>query len=192
MALKRLFERSKATCSHAWIPSASILVWFSWRGNEEFTERRKKRDLNLLRGPLTALKVLRRLERETGNAGNHQSVGFNGWKWLKTILFFAITVCVLVPPITAFTSNSQSLLIYWLSVAHHPVTRDNPLPLTHRHSVRIFVPYFGWFHTTVLWGERQATNRDSTIEGARPVANFPTCFCQLSQIQWSPVPDQAP
>ena len=76
----------------------------------------------------------------------------------NTFLCDYITFFVLVPPITAFTSNSQSLLIYWLSVAHHPVTRDNPLPLTHRHSVRIFVPYFGWFHTTVLWGrDRQQT-----------------------------------
>lgn len=41
----------------------------------------------------------------------------------------------------------------------------SPASATHRYSVRVLVAYFGWFHTSVLWGEKETTNRRSEVTG---------------------------
>lgn len=58
-----------------------------------------------------------------------------------------------------------------------------PSPTTHRYSVRIFVAYFGWLHTSVLWRRDRKQTGSQRLKGwARPLG-IPLAFqAKASQI----------
>lgn len=65
---------------------------------------------------------------------------------------------------------------YSLTPTHHTHT--------HRNSVRIFVAYFGWFHTSVLWKRRQELLKSSWLDLIVPICQSQpiSCLIHINQL----------